>query len=63
MKRLYTLFILLTLIVAANAQSRYSDHSLLSNGKWVKIRVKNEGVYQLTKSDLSQRWDSRIPPM
>lgn len=54
MKRLYTLFILLTLIVAANAQSRYSDHSLLSNGKWAKIRVKNEGVYQLTKSDLSK---------
>lgn len=54
MKRLYTLIILAALAIVVNAQTRYADHSLLSSGKWVKIRVKNEGVYQITKSDLSK---------
>ena len=36
----------------ANAQSRYAEHSKLSTGKWVKIRVADEGVYQLTSSVL-----------
>lgn len=53
-RKLYTLFILLALALAVNAQSRYAEHSLLSSGKWVKIRVKDEGVYQLTKSDLTK---------
>lgn len=53
-KRLYTLFILLAMAFTANAQSRYAEHSVLSKGKWVKIRVKKEGVYQLTKSELSK---------
>lgn len=33
--------------------SRYASNSLLASGKWVKIRVKSEGVYELTKSKLS----------
>lgn len=38
----------------ALAQSeRYAPHSLLSQGKWVKIRVKDAGVYAITKSQLA----------
>ena len=33
--------------------SRYVEHSVLSSGRWVKIRVNSEGVYSLTKSFLS----------
>lgn len=52
-KKFYTLFILLTVLtLTANAQSRYAEHSKLATGKWVKIRVKDEGVYQLSASSL-----------
>lgn len=40
----------LTLVVYA--QSRYAEHSKLASGKWVKIRVTDEGVYQLTSASL-----------
>ncbi len=33
-------------------KSRYAAHSVLSQGKWVKIRVKDEGVYSLTPAFL-----------
>jgi len=33
--------------------SRYAANSLLASGRWVKIRVKSEGVYELTKSKLT----------
>ncbi len=33
--------------------SRYAEHSLLASGRWVKIRVNNAGIYELTKSKLS----------
>ncbi|MDD6784236.1 MAG: type IX secretion system sortase PorU [Prevotellaceae bacterium] len=33
--------------------SRYKAHSVLATGKWVKIRVAEEGVYQLTKTSLA----------
>lgn len=29
-------------------QQRYAETSVLSKGKWVKIRVSKEGIYQLT---------------
>ena len=39
--------------MTSNAQSsRYAAHSVLSSGKWVKIRVGSEGVYQITKTSL-----------
>ena len=38
---------------AAAQNGRYTDHSLLSQGKWVKIRVKDAGVYAITKSQLA----------
>lgn len=43
-------------VVAATravTDGRYAAHSVLAQGKWVKIRVSSEGVYQLTKSFLS----------
>ena len=36
-------------------KARYAAHSVLSQGKWVKIRVKEEGVYSLTPSFLSSQ--------
>ena len=36
------------------AAERYASHSLLSSGRWVKIRIGESGVYQLTKSQLSK---------
>lgn len=39
--------------LAAGAQAdRYTDTSVLSAGKWVKIRVAGEGIYQLTDAQL-----------
>lgn len=37
----------------AVSASRYADHSVLSTGKWVKIRVSKEGIYQLTDAALA----------
>lgn len=34
--------------------SRYAAHSVLQNGKWTKIRVSSEGVYELTPALLKQ---------
>lgn len=34
--------------VKAAASPRYADNSVLAAGRWVKIRVKDEGVYALT---------------
>lgn len=50
--KLHTLIILFALAIFANAENSYTSTSVLSKGKWVKIRVKNEGVYQLTPSAL-----------
>lgn len=36
----------------ATNSSRYAAHSVLASGKWVKIRVPNEGIYQLTTAQL-----------
>ena len=51
-RKLYTLLIIWALAIGISAQSRYAEHSKLATGKWVKIRVANEGVYQLTPSTL-----------
>lgn len=39
---------------AATAKDRYADHSVLSSGSWAKIRVPDNGVYQLTDALISQ---------
>lgn len=51
-KKIYTLILLLTLALHISAQERYTNQSLLASGRWVKIRVKDEGVYQLSPSTL-----------
>jgi hypothetical protein len=52
-KRLYILLTLLILTLSGHAAGTYAEHSVLSSGRWVKIRVSNAGVYQLTPSQLS----------
>ena len=39
---------------SSTTTSRYAEHSVLANGKWAKIRVPANGVYQLT-NDLIRR--------
>lgn len=34
--------------------ARWTDNSVLASGQWAKIRVKNEGIYQLTASDIQK---------
>ena len=34
--------------------ARYAPHSVLAQGKWVKIRVKKEGVHQLSHAQLKK---------
>lgn len=37
-----------------SADERWSHNSVLSNGKWAKISVAKEGIYQLTASDIQK---------
>ena len=57
-RRIITIALVFALTIQAFSQSRaadrYAAHSILASGKWVKIRVKNEGVYALTKSKLQK---------
>ena len=39
---------------ATRALTRYADSSVLANGKWVKIRVADSGIYKITKSELAK---------
>lgn len=39
---------------AKSASERYAQNSVLSTGKWVKIRVSESGVYKITHSELSK---------
>lgn len=41
-----------TLEVASSLEERYADSSVLATGKWVKIRLKETGVYRITHSQL-----------
>lgn len=56
MKRvLYTLLLAFGLLASAWADgSRYASGSVLSSGRWVKIRVAEDGVYKLTAADLKK---------
>lgn len=40
--------------VAADAEERWAEKSVLAEGKWAKIRVSQEGIYQLTESDIQK---------
>ncbi len=37
---------------APSADRTYADHSVLSSGSWSKIRVKESGIYRITRDDL-----------
>lgn len=50
--KIFSIIALLLVFCNAIAQNRYAEHSLLSKGKWVKISVSAEGVYQLTPTAL-----------
>lgn len=50
---LFVLLISVPLSAQGNKAERYADHSLLASGKWVKIRVSDSGVYEISKSKLS----------
>ena len=52
LSKLTILLLLLVLSIPSKGQSRYTQQSVLSTGRWVKIRVPSEGVYQLTSSTL-----------
>lgn len=52
-KKLHTLILLFTFAITTLAEgNNYTTTSLLSSGKWVKIRVKDEGVYQFNSNSL-----------
>ena len=57
-RRIITIGLVFALAMQAysqsSAESRYAEHSALASGKWVKIRVKDEGVYAITKSKLQK---------
>ena len=39
---------------SSSHQQRYSDSSALATGKWVKISVSKEGIYELTQNQIKQ---------
>ena len=51
---------LLSIAAWAYPVSNYATSSLLSNGRWVKIAIPADGVYQLTSDELSQMGFSDI---
>ena len=54
MRRLIYIFIIGLLLCSYTWAdgSRYASKSLLSEGKWVKIRVDKTGIYKLSYADL-----------
>ncbi len=48
-------FVIASSLLSVEAQNeRYADHSVLANGRWVKVRVPETGIYQLTDQMLRQ---------
>lgn len=41
-------------VTRAGNADRYAENSVLASGQWVKIRVSDTGVYQITNSELSK---------
>ncbi len=55
MKRFLSFLIVVLLSSpSAWADGNYAPHSVLSSGRWVKIKVAKNGVYRLTASDLGK---------
>ena len=56
MKRAFYI-LLFTFCLFASAwadDTRYATQSVLNTGKWVKIRVKEDGIYKLTATELKK---------
>ncbi len=51
----YIILALAAIFTAANASAAatYAESSVLSSGKWVKIKVEESGIYQISKSTLA----------
>ncbi len=50
---LYSILVFFCLFSTGNAHgSKYANQSVLNTGKWVKIKIDQNGVYKLTTSDL-----------
>ena len=56
MKRnlLSIIFIILSWVSGWASTDQYTAHSLLSSGRWVKVKVEQSGVYRLTASALAE---------
>ena len=60
-KRLVTfIFCLFGFVVFLSAQtkndgSRYKENSVLSSGKWIQLKVKENGIYKLTYDDIKKQ--------
>lgn len=48
------------LLQATENRDRYTANSVLAKGKWVKIRVSKEGIYELTHANLAS-WGFKNP--
>ena len=38
----------------ANDGSRYAENSVLAAGKWIQLKVKEDGIYKLTYDDIKK---------
>ena len=61
MRKKFNLSLLVTAVLAMNIMSghafspdRFANKSILSTGKWVKIAIPADGIYQITAEQLSQ---------
>lgn len=43
-----------SILKATKASQEYADHSILSTGKWFRIKIKEDGIYKLTYDDLKE---------
>ena len=53
LKKYITLFVLLCISLLTNAAD-YTNNSVLSSGKWIKIGVQNTGIYKITYAELEK---------
>lgn len=54
-RKLYgLLFLVFCTLIVQRAESQYADKSVLAEGKWMKIRVSETGIYKLTYTELQK---------
>ena len=52
MKRWFTMFALLGMVLFAEGQRRYAAVSVLSAGQWTKVSVDHQGIYKVSAAFL-----------